>query len=282
MQKIVDATLLRHVALEEYLQADPGHQAVFTDYACMECYKGNALSNIGLSLRIVSKYPEQVVVLKGTRDIIRLQASGPHVRDDFIDSQQTGEFREFVRDVRSAVEGHAGLRARVEHLANLANEHFRQMQQDAFGVAEAIRETAESFQPSQLAELRRPGPISKETGDVIVRNILTLAALLLKAHPHVVVLPTLESLRDTLVFRFALASQLLVVRWLGKGGIENVRMDRLRNDMVDMTYVAYATLFEGILSNDRKLLGVYDESVFFLERVFGIGGEEGEGTSRGR
>jgi hypothetical protein len=51
-------------------------------------------------------------------------------------------------------------------------------------------------------------------------------------------------------------------------GIESVRMDRLRNDVVDMTYVAYATLFDGILSNDRKLLEIHEEALFFLRSVF--------------
>jgi len=85
VKKVVDANLLRHPSLEEYLREDSGNYVVFTDYACMECYKGNAISNIQRSLQIVSKYPEQVIVLKGTLDIIRLQAGGPHVQDEFID-----------------------------------------------------------------------------------------------------------------------------------------------------------------------------------------------------
>jgi len=157
-------------------------------------------------------------------------------------------------------------------LANIANTHFGQMRVEAFGVADAIRETAYAFLPSQLAELRKPGAISKETGEVIVRNVLTLAALLFKAHPDVAGIPTADKLRETLVFRFALAAQLLVVQWLSKGGIDTVNMDKLRNDVVDMTYVAYATLFDGILSNDRKLLNVYAEAGFLLDRVFRLDG----------
>jgi hypothetical protein len=39
-----------------------------------------------------------------------------------------------------------------------------------------------------------------------------------------------------------------------------------------MTYVAYATMFDGILSNDRKLHAIYDEARFFLSKVFPAGG----------
>ena len=56
------------------------------------------------------------------------------------------------------------------------------------------------------------------------------------------------------MFRFAFAVELVVVRWLSEGGIENVSMDVLGHDDVDMAYGAYATFFDGILSRDRMLL----------------------------
>ena len=268
MKKVVDANFLRQSALEDYLRKDSRNHVVFTDYVSMECYKGTALENIRRSLEIVSKYPEQVIVLKGTREIIRLQASGEHTLADFIDSQQTDGFREFCRHVRAAVRGDAELMPQLVDLGKMADAHLKQMRDDASGFADAIRQIAQSFSPDQLADLRGGGALSKETGDLIIRNILTLAALLFRAHPDVPKLPTSEKLRDTLVFRFALAAQLLAVRWLSDGGIDGVGMDKLRNDMVDLAYVAYGSLYDGILSNDAKLLKIYDETVFFLEKIF--------------
>jgi len=138
----------------------------------MECYKGNALSNIQRSLAIVATYPEQVIVLKGTRDIIRLQAQGPHTQDAFIDVQQTAGFKSFVRHVQAAARGDKDLHSKLVHLAKAAKAHFRERRDDAAGVAIAIRETARTLLPSQLAELRREGPLSQETGAVLVKNVL--------------------------------------------------------------------------------------------------------------
>lgn len=268
MRKVVDANFLRHPALADYLGGHPSNQIVFTDYTCMESYKGDALENIRRSLGTVSRYPEQVIVLKGTRDVIRLQADGPTLPADLVDPQQTAEFQDFCRDVRSALDGDMTLRAQLVRLGGMADAHFDQMRLDAPGVAEAIQQIAQSFSRDQLAELRRRGSLSKATGDALVRNILMLAALLFKAHPDVSKLPGVATVRDTFVFRFALAAQLLVIRWLTDGGIEGVGMDTLRNDVVDVTYVAYATLFDGILSNDRKLLDIYEEATFLLQHVF--------------
>jgi hypothetical protein len=216
----------------------------------------------------VCAYPEQVVVLKGTRDIIRLQADRHCTPADLVDSEQTAAFEEFCRDVRSALEGDVKLRSRLLHLGRLANAHFDEMRLDSPGVAEAIQLMAESFSRVQLAELRRRGSVSKVTGDAIVRNVLMLAASLFRDHPDVPKLPGADTVRETFVFRFALAVQLLVIRWVTDGGVGSVGMDKLRNDVVDMTCVAYATLFDGVLSNDRKLLEIYEEAVFFLQHVF--------------
>ena len=170
MKKVVDANFLRQSALEDYLRKDSRNHVVFTDYVSMECYKGTALENIRRSLEIVSKYPEQVIVLKGTREIIRLQASGEHTLADFIDSQQTDGFREFCRHVRAAVRGDAELMPQLVDLGKMADAHLKQMRDDASGFSEAIRQIAQSFSPGQLAELRGGGALSKETGDLIIRN----------------------------------------------------------------------------------------------------------------
>lgn len=268
MMKVVDANFLRDPALSAYLEGDPRNQVVFTDYACMECYKGNAIKNIPSSLTIVSKYPDQIVVLKGTRDIIRLQSSGHPTLDDLVDIQQSAEFREFCHDVRAALDGDVALMSQLLRLGEEANSHFERMRIDAPGTAEAIKEMAQSFSTDQLAALRRRDTLSKETCEIIESNILSLAALFFQAHPDVSKLPKPHELRDSFIFRYALAAQLLVIWWLTSGGIESVNLDRLRNDVVDMTHVAYATMFDGILSKDRKLVDIYEEAKFVLQNLF--------------
>jgi len=165
MRKVVDANFLRHPGLADYLGGHRTNQVVFTDYACMECYKGNAVENIQHSLDIVSRYPEQIIVLKGTRDVIRLQAERRAIPADLVDSQQTAEFHDFCRDVRSALDGDMALRSQLLRLGEMANAHFDRMRLDAPGVAEAIQQMAQSSSRDQLTELRKRRTISKATGE---------------------------------------------------------------------------------------------------------------------
>ena len=72
MKKVIDANYFQDPALEEYLRADVGNKVVITDYASMERYKGNAIKNVYNSIRIVSRYPEQVIILKYTSSATRI------------------------------------------------------------------------------------------------------------------------------------------------------------------------------------------------------------------
>ena len=38
--------------------------------------------------------------------------------------------------------------------------------------------------------------------------------------------------------------------------------------LVDMGYIAYATFFDGLLTKDKKMQEIYEETCFFLENVF--------------
>lgn len=72
MKKVIDANYFQDPALTDYLRSDKRNFVVFPDYACMEAYKGSAIKNISKSIEIVSQFPDQVIVLKGTRDIVKL------------------------------------------------------------------------------------------------------------------------------------------------------------------------------------------------------------------
>ena len=66
------------------------------------------------------------------------------------------------------------------------------------------------------------------------------------------------------IFRVALCGLLLSLRWASVGGASNVKVERIRNDMVDIHFAAYATIFDGLLTNDQKLSGIYREACGIL------------------
>jgi len=73
--RVVDAnTLRRPLILTPFLEAKHNERCRNSDFCCMECYKGDSLRALQKSLTIISRHPDQVVVLKGTQEIARITA----------------------------------------------------------------------------------------------------------------------------------------------------------------------------------------------------------------
>lgn len=43
---------------------------------------------------------------------------------------------------------------------------------------------------------------------------------------------------------------------------------KLRNDFADMGIVAYATFFDGLLSNDRRMVDLFQQTCAILKYIF--------------
>lgn len=271
--KIVDANFLRSPFLEDYFRADAGNRVVFNDHGCMECYKGPGLENLARSLDIVSRYPSQVVVLKSTREIVALQSRSGYTltRSFLVDKDQTREFGRFCEGVRHAVRGSAPeLSEQLLAKSLVANSYFARARADAELASQGIRGIAVLYDPASLKQLRTRAPISADGGQVIIRGVLEVAAVLFRDHPDVDSVPTADELPGSLVFRHALAAYLLALRWISDGGVGSASPTTLANDLVDVTHVAYATYFDGVLSADGKLNDLCEDLDWFLRNIFTI------------
>lgn len=91
-RKVVDSNQLRSPQLEAYLSKSKTNFAVLTDYASMEAYKGDTLVTIYESMAVLSKYPEQVIILKTTGVLCGLSGRGPGLQRRLIDQSQSSEF----------------------------------------------------------------------------------------------------------------------------------------------------------------------------------------------
>lgn len=267
MKKVIDANFLSDPKLLFYLKADPENKVVFCDHACMETYKGNVLENIKRSINIVSDYPGQVLVLKGTRDIAKITL---HVYslDQLVDVDQTMNFENFCKAVSMAVKGDASLKDQVLHHQAAAKAHFRNVLLDSEKFKAGIKEMKNTFSSKQLKDLRTDAILDSETAHKMVIDILALTAFLCKEHPDISVLPSTEDVRGSYIFRYSVSGYLLALWWISKGGLDDVQLGKVHNDIVDIGHVAYATLFDGILTNDRKMEQIYQEAIYILEHAF--------------
>lgn len=267
MRKIIDANCLQSQRLEKYLAKSQDNMAVLTDYAAMESYKGSTLKSIFKSMEVLSRYPNQVIILKGTQNVCALKAINKGLQKRFIDRHQTKGFGRYCKNLEKAKNGDKKVERSLLQHGKAANEHMDKVLSDSEGIIRAISETASNYTDNELQILRKREPLTNDLGAKIIRNVLEVTALLHAGHPKVVGLPFYDELYNSFIFRYSLCIYLLALNWISEGGVKGVKPDTMRNDVVDMNYVAYATFFDGLMSKDRKANQIYDEACVVLQKI---------------
>lgn len=70
------------------------------------------------------------------------------------------------------------------------------------------------------------------------------------------------------MFRTALAIYVLTIHRTAEGGLAGMKPAKLRNDLVDMMFLAFGTYFDGVLTADSHLQEMYGEVCILLFGLF--------------
>ncbi len=268
MRKIVDSNQLQSDDLRLYLTRSSSSFAVLTDYAAMEAYKGKTLTSIFKSMEVLSDFPDQVLVLKSTRVICGLCGRSVGLQRRLIDKRQTREFPVYIRCLRAAENGNTQyVRSILKH-GEEASKHMDTLLRDAAVIADAIADIAKIHTKEERAAFRNGTAFPLGMVDNIVKHIMLIAVQIFRQHPNVNKRPCYEELFNTFVFRFSLCMYLLALDWAAKGGVQTASPDKVRNDMVDMNFAAYATYFDGLLTGDLKTARLHRLARVWLAALF--------------
>lgn len=273
MRKVVDSNFLRSPELRDYLADSRQNFALLTDYAAMEAYKGDTLLSIQGSMEILSEFPSQVIVLKNTLVACGLHGRASGLQRRLIDESQTKGFSVYCRQLVAARTGCSALIRKLLEHGEEAKRHLEErMLSDAKTLPTTIESVAKSYTSEELAILRDDEPYSDEMIKKLILGVLHTAIAMFEGHPRVQHLPNQKDMPNTFIFRAALSAYLLALDWIALAGPKaafGASHKKLRNDMVDINFVAYATYFDDLLSNDEKSIRIYDKARLFLWRVFG-------------
>lgn len=110
-------------------------------------------------------------------------------------------------------------------------------------------------------------PFSEKLALKILGNVIGLAKSLFSRHSHPPVLRSVDEVPNTFLFRSALCSFLWALDWISTGGPKGVKTERIRNDLVDVTFATFATYFDGLLSMDEKPCRIYRQAALVLESI---------------
>lgn len=253
--------------LRDYLSKSVTNFAVLTDYAAMEAYKGDTLASIHRSMEVLAQFPKQVIVLKGTQLVCGLRGRSAGLQRRMIDVLQTREFGVYCKNLLAAQAGNVNLQKSLLDHGREANAHMDRMLADVAGLPDALSGIADDYTDAEVKILRKGSELTEDIADKFYQHILLLTATLFRDHPRALKLPDATELPNTFIFRNALCMHVLTLEWISVGSPLKMKPERMRNDLVDLLFAAYATFFDGLLTADKKLDRTYQIASLLLSSL---------------
>lgn len=265
-KNVVDSNYLQREEFRKFLERSRRNFAVLPDYVAMEAYKGDSLKSIQCSMAIACEFPKQIIILKSTIDVCGLKGRPAGLQRRIIDHDQTREFSQFCRGLSEARGGNKSAVQSILDHGSAAKDNINRAESDAALVIESIEQLSLSYKKIELDTIRRGG-INSDILDRIIKDTITISGLMFADHPKVQQLPPFNQLANTYIFRLSLCFYFLAMRWIEVGGAKSVSQKRMRNDMVDCHIAAYATYFDGLLTEDKKLAEIYETANTLIPRL---------------
>ncbi len=268
MRLVIDSNQMQKARLRKFLSRSSQNQAVLTDFVAMEAYKGNTLNSIFKSMAIVSDFPKQVLILKGSRKLFGCRGRRKGLQRRLVDKAQTDHFSNFVEELQLAKSGNVEMQQQVLKHGQAADEHFSQMLLEAEELRPILDVLGKEFSKEERAILRTQESYTSVMKEKLSRTVVEIAEHIIRDSPFVHRRPSFEELPNTYFFRVTLACYLMGITRAAHGDVTSIRPDKLRNDLVDMTLVSIGTYFDGVLSADERVNTMFDEVCIILSGLF--------------
>lgn len=265
---LVDSNMLNSPELLEYFNEYKGNKIVLPDYIAFEAYKDENIEHIAASMETISQFPEQVLVLHGTRVITKLKDHAEILKWRFVNQDHTKEIKNFFRGLSQARRGNQAVKEYLLEQAKAANELIGGMLNAGEELHESFKEIEEKlFDKSEVKKMRQQSQYTQAMMKKIYYMAEKIANEVYLVHPDHKRPPKSGVHQDCFLFRYGVAVTLLTIKWIGRGNAQDVKAEKMRNDLIDATLVAYSTFYDGLLTNDKDMMWLQAMTDRYLEVI---------------
>jgi hypothetical protein len=240
----------------------PDNRAVLPDYVLMEAFKPGRPDGVQGAFSILSRFPEQVVALKGTGEVSGLDPDHVEMAEAMISHEETEAFPSFCAAISAAgnggqIDGQLALRA------GWAREQMDLMLKGFADMAPAMDEFLAPFTAVELRLIRQEEPFTPAMSEKFFGLAASMANQIFELRPDLV-MPSTARRPDHFVFRNSLCYAVYMMSRV-RAGARNWKGAIARNDSIDVMLAAYSTYFDGVMSEDRLTNEVFHIGRSLLE-----------------
>lgn len=232
----------------------------------METYKSNPVRMVLENMAILRHFPEQVLVLKGTREVAALDARAPGIANRMIWPKADVAFAQTVKALDQAEHSEPDVLTQILEHGQAAAEHMSHMEIGASEILQALPDMQTMFTEDEVRRVRTNQGYTLGMRQKILGAANQICDGLFDIHPSRPRRPTTNSRVNTYFYRYALASVLYFLRWVRTGSQSAKRHDGVRNDFVDLTFATFGIYFNGLMSDDARARDTHLE----LRHVLGM------------
>lgn len=254
---VIDSNMLQSDALR-HLLAEEGALAILPDFAWYEIYKQESLEGLRLGLSVIGDFPERIVLLRPGSEISQLDPAVAEELERLILDGPIGDISETVRMARSKDPIDPAASAQLQGLWEWARTLRPSLIEGASDIALSFPEIKEAmFNRREIRIIRTNGKYTPDMFASIFGAALQIWETLATGCGI-----GWDGLDEEIVcraylFRFALGIVILLLWWIRCGSQPIVRLDRMSNDLVDLSFAVYASYFDGLVTSDEKARWVH-------------------------
>jgi len=263
VKKIIDVSCLRDESLEAYLKEDVNNLLVFHNYTCLEAMKANSYS-MKKSFEIVAKYTNQIQALKGIDEIWKADYNSTDFQETFISKELTLLFQNFILKVSGSDDSDTEDANDLGRRSQFAAKCIDEMTGVGVLMPLIIKNYAKEMDKDFIKYVRAGKKWTTNEYEFVHTHVHEMCKTTFnKIYGRQ--LSENENILNYYLFRDILSKFFLALKWVTEHGWESYPVDKMRNDVIDMLYVTFATYFDGVLSNDKKVNSIYQWAVDFIE-----------------
>lgn len=271
---VIDSSKLQSAQLREFLSASTANLAVLPDFAWFEVYKQETVDAVLALLSVIGDFPEQITVLKSGGEFARLNLGLPS-EVAAMEQQDVGPLIREMADVMNGPRrGDSIVLQQLRNLWSSAAVSLAGMHEGAIDIVTSLPEMSEQmFSQHEIRIIRTNGRYTEE----MFASIFGAAEQIWETLAEGYGLQWRSMLRDhtmsAYLFRYALGIVIYHLYWIRTGSPKLGRVDRIRNDFIDLSFAVYGTYYDGFLTADRKAEWMYLNLSRALEAARASAGE---------
>lgn len=255
---VIDSNMLQTPTLRAYLAGARDNVAVLPDFVWIEMYKQQSVSGVAAAFSVIGDFPGSLIVLKSGHEVASIDPRHPDLIERMFRADVANDVRRMTEAISLAARGEPSVITQLADQWSRAAAQMSGMLVGAGDIIESLPEIADIFSSDEVRRCRTNDRYTPAMFEKIFGAADQIYETLAEGHGAASGYLLSEYRYDAYLYRYALAIIIYALWWIKNGSQAPKRLDKARNDIIDLSFAVYGTYFAGLMTDDAKARWMHD------------------------